>query len=299
MHKKNLALIASALPIGSLIAGHAAIAQETSFEPVIVTAQKREQSIYEVPVAISAFSAEMIEKQGISDLTDIGKFVPNLNVTGFSAGHTSSANPFIRGIGLQDHLITTDPGVGVYVDGVYLGRQVGPELEPCEHRARRGAARSAGHPVRTQLDRRRHQHHHAPARRRGRRSGVADGRIARTPERRFLHEHEFLGPVRDVPDGRIPEPRRTWQVPDAREPAQGSRRARGHFGAGRAQVVAERSTFVPPHCRRQRGRQRPPSLRHADRRGAERRRVRLPATAIRIRPRIRTTTTPARSRRSR
>jgi iron complex outermembrane receptor protein len=125
VHKRNLALIASAMPIGSLIAGQAAVAQETSFEPVIVTAQKREQSIYDVPVAISAFSAETMEKQGISDLTDIGKFVPNLNVTGFSAGHTSSANPFIRGIGLQDHLITTDPGVGVYVDGVYLGRQVG------------------------------------------------------------------------------------------------------------------------------------------------------------------------------
>lgn len=125
MHKKNLALIASAMPIGGLLAAQSAIAQETSFEPVIVTAQKREQSIYDVPVAISAFSAETIEKQGISDLTDIGKFVPNLNVTGFSAGHTASANPFIRGIGLQDHLITTDPGVGVYVDGVYLGRQVG------------------------------------------------------------------------------------------------------------------------------------------------------------------------------
>ncbi|MEX0735766.1 MAG: TonB-dependent receptor [Steroidobacteraceae bacterium] len=125
MHKKNLALIVSAMPIGGLLAAQSAIAQETSFEPVIVTAQKREQSIYDVPVAISAFSAETIEKQGISDLTDIGKFVPNLNVTGFSAGHTASANPFIRGIGLQDHLITTDPGVGVYVDGVYLGRQVG------------------------------------------------------------------------------------------------------------------------------------------------------------------------------
>ncbi len=61
----------------------------------------------------------------MQSLTDIGKFVPNLNVTEFSAGSTSSANPFIRGIGLQDHLITTDPGVGVYVDGVYLGRQVG------------------------------------------------------------------------------------------------------------------------------------------------------------------------------
>jgi iron complex outermembrane receptor protein len=128
VQKKNLALVVGALPIGGLLAGPAAVAQETAgpvFEPIIVTAQKREQSIYEVPVAISAFSADTIEKQGIADLTDIGKFVPNLNVTGFSAGHTASANPFIRGIGLQDHLITTDPGVGVYVDGVYLGRQVG------------------------------------------------------------------------------------------------------------------------------------------------------------------------------
>jgi iron complex outermembrane receptor protein len=127
VHKKNLALIASAMPIGCLFAGQVSAAEEqtTVFEPVIVTAQKREQSIYEVPVAISAFTADTIEKQGIADLTDIGKFVPNLNVTGFSAGSVSSVNAFIRGIGLQDHLITTDPGVGVYVDGVYLGRQVG------------------------------------------------------------------------------------------------------------------------------------------------------------------------------
>ena len=95
------------------------------FEEIVVTAKKREESIYEVPVAISAFQGEALSKQGIVDLTDIGKFVPNLNVTGFSAGHTSSVNPFIRGIGLQDHLITTDPGVAVYIDGVYLGRQVG------------------------------------------------------------------------------------------------------------------------------------------------------------------------------
>jgi iron complex outermembrane receptor protein len=94
-------------------------------QEIIVTAKRREESIYEVPVAISAFIGEEMQKQGIMDLTDIGKFVPNLNVTGFSAGHVSSVNPFIRGIGLQDHLITTDPGVSVYVDGVYLGRQVG------------------------------------------------------------------------------------------------------------------------------------------------------------------------------
>jgi len=128
MKTMHLALVAMALPVAGFGVGSIALAQETAkpiFEEVIVTAQKRAQDIYDVPVAISAFSAATIEKQGISDLTDIGKFVPNLNVTGFSAGHTSSTNPFIRGIGLQDHLILTDPGVGVYVDGVYLGRQVG------------------------------------------------------------------------------------------------------------------------------------------------------------------------------
>jgi iron complex outermembrane receptor protein len=98
---------------------------DSLFDEIVVTATKREQNIYEVPMSISAFSGDTIQAQGITDLVDVGKFVPNLNVTTFSAGHTSSANPFIRGIGLQDHLITTDPGVSVYVDGVYLGRQVG------------------------------------------------------------------------------------------------------------------------------------------------------------------------------
>lgn len=99
--------------------------EESLFEEITVTAAKREQSIYEVPIAVSAFEGDKLAQQGIVDIVDIGKFVPNLNITQFSAGHTSSANPFIRGIGLQDHLITTDPGVSVYVDGVYLGRQVG------------------------------------------------------------------------------------------------------------------------------------------------------------------------------
>ena len=128
MNKRNLAVIMCAAPLCALFVAPAVLAQQEDdsvFDTVIVTAQKREQSIYDVPVAISAFTPESMEKQGIVDLTDIGKFVPNLNITGFSAGHTSSQNPFIRGIGLQDHLITTEPGVGVYVDGVYLGRQVG------------------------------------------------------------------------------------------------------------------------------------------------------------------------------
>ncbi|MGA0265013.1 MAG: TonB-dependent receptor [Lysobacterales bacterium] len=131
MNRKTILWASIAAGVASLAVSPVVLAQdqeaeETSvFEEVIVTATKREQSIYEVPVAITAFTEETMERQGITDLTDVGKFVPNLNVTGFSAGHTSSTNAFIRGIGLQDHLITTDPGVGVYVDGVYLGRQVG------------------------------------------------------------------------------------------------------------------------------------------------------------------------------
>ena len=117
-----IACVAVSLAISPL-----ALAQDDDglIEEIMVTATKREQSIYEVPVAVSAFQGDQLAQQGIVDIIDIGKFVPNLNITQFSAGHNSSSNPFIRGIGLQDHLITTDPGVSVYVDGVYLGRQVG------------------------------------------------------------------------------------------------------------------------------------------------------------------------------
>ncbi|MBT8068049.1 MAG: TonB-dependent receptor [Gammaproteobacteria bacterium] len=116
-----------ALFTASLVISPLALAQDEDalIEEIMVTATKREQSIYEVPVAVSAFQGDKLAQQGIVDIIDIGKFVPNLNITQFSAGHNSSSNPFIRGIGLQDHLITTDPGVSVYVDGVYLGRQVG------------------------------------------------------------------------------------------------------------------------------------------------------------------------------
>lgn len=124
---KNKKILLCAFLTAALSGTSVASAQDDGslFEEITVTATKRAESIYEVPIAMSAFKGENLAKQGIVDIVDIGKFVPNLNITQFSAGHNSSANAFIRGIGLQDHLITTDPGVSVYVDGVYLGRQVG------------------------------------------------------------------------------------------------------------------------------------------------------------------------------
>ena len=123
--------------LSGMASGAYAQDDDSLFEEITVTATKRAESIYEVPVAVSAFQGDEMAKQGIANLVDIGKFVPNLNVTSFSGGQVSSVNPFIRGIGLQDHLITTDPGVSVYVDGVYLGRQIGqnwnlPNIERLE-----------------------------------------------------------------------------------------------------------------------------------------------------------------------
>ncbi|WP_440053153.1 TonB-dependent receptor [Pseudoalteromonas sp. T1lg65] len=98
------------------------------FEKIQVTARKRTESLFETPTAITSIGANDIEKANISNLDDIGKFVPNLNITRYGVGNAAHASVFIRGIGLQDHIITTDPGVGVYVDGVYLGRQMGSNL---------------------------------------------------------------------------------------------------------------------------------------------------------------------------
>ena len=101
---------------------------DSAFEEITVTARKREESLYDTPIALSAFSREAIDARNIKNLSDIGKYVPNLNITRFGIGNVSHAALFIRGIGLQDHIITTDPGVGLYVDGVYIGRQMGANL---------------------------------------------------------------------------------------------------------------------------------------------------------------------------
>src|SRR3990167_5098307 len=95
-----------------------------NFDTIIVTAKRIEQNVYEAPVAVTVFGPEALDQRNADNIIDIGKYVPNLTVTNFGAGNPSSQFPSIRGIGFQDHLIVIDPTVGVYVDGVYLGRQI-------------------------------------------------------------------------------------------------------------------------------------------------------------------------------
>ena len=82
-------------------------------------------------MAITAFSANDLELRAASTIADIGKFTPNMTFESASAisGSSSSVTIFIRGIGQTDFTETIDPGVGLYVDGVYISRSVGALLD--------------------------------------------------------------------------------------------------------------------------------------------------------------------------
>jgi len=100
-------------------------------EEVIVTAQKREQSVQDVPIAISAFSADAMKAKGITEVSQLAGIAPNVILdtgTPFS-GSTNTLAAYIRGIGQNDFAFNFDPGVGIYVDGVYLARTVGANVD--------------------------------------------------------------------------------------------------------------------------------------------------------------------------
>jgi iron complex outermembrane receptor protein len=115
---------------GSSTATPAESESSPSLAKIVVTAQKRSENIQDVPIAVSAFSAETLQGHGISDLSQIAVLTPSLQLTNTSAfgSGPSMLSAFIRGIGQDDVAANFDPGVGVYMDGVYLGRLVGANM---------------------------------------------------------------------------------------------------------------------------------------------------------------------------
>ncbi len=92
-----------------------------ALDDVKVTARRTEESIQDIPVAVTSFSREDLEDAQAENLDSLNGAVPNMNLVQ-GRGSASSANIYIRGVGQPDALQTFDPGVGVYVDGVYMSR---------------------------------------------------------------------------------------------------------------------------------------------------------------------------------
>lgn len=104
---------------------------ETELNEILVTARRRQENAQTVPIAISAFNDAALKARGVNNTLDLGNAVPNVkfdNTSSFS-GLSSSFQAFIRGIGQSDFAMNTDPGVGVYVDGVYYARTVGSVVD--------------------------------------------------------------------------------------------------------------------------------------------------------------------------
>ncbi|MDO8901432.1 MAG: TonB-dependent receptor [Phenylobacterium sp.] len=124
------ALLASA---AMAVAPAAAVAQAPAqgvsvVEELVVTARRREETLKDVPVAVTAVTAERLEATGAADITRLQQSTPNLTVQ-VARGSNSTLISFIRGVGQQDPLWGFEPGVGLYVDDVYIARPQGAVLD--------------------------------------------------------------------------------------------------------------------------------------------------------------------------
>lgn len=113
--------LAAAIAAAGAISASPALYAQGALEEVIVTAQKREQSLQDVPVAVSAFNAEAIKKTGVKDMFDLQVNAPSLIV---GQTQTSTTSTFqIRGVFTSSQNFGLESSVGLYVDGVYRARQ--------------------------------------------------------------------------------------------------------------------------------------------------------------------------------
>ena len=119
--------LATAL-VGALALAPPSLAQPGGFsiEEVVVTARKREEGLQDAPISITAVTGEALELRQIDSSDKLAQVTPNLtfDANAPTSGHSGAAQIYIRGIGQQDFLGVVDPGVGVYVDGVYYARTI-------------------------------------------------------------------------------------------------------------------------------------------------------------------------------
>ena len=136
-HNRNRSFLA--LAIATALSGNIAIAEEVKtdkssvdedagLERIEVTARKTLESLQNVPVSVTSIGAEQLAQNGISVMTEVQQFSPNTTLQ-TSRGTNSTLTAFIRGVGQDDPLWGYEPGVGIYVDDVYIARPQGAVLD--------------------------------------------------------------------------------------------------------------------------------------------------------------------------
>jgi iron complex outermembrane recepter protein len=107
-----------------------ASADTGGLEEVIVTATKRSQSVQNVPISVTAFTTTELQEKNLNDIHSLTALTPGVNLDAGSpfSGDSSVLSASIRGIGQDDFAFNLNPGVGVYVDGVFLARTIGANI---------------------------------------------------------------------------------------------------------------------------------------------------------------------------
>src|SRR5215470_18051183 len=99
-----------------------------ALEEIVVSARRRDENLEDTPVSVTVFGADELARRSVGELEEIAAFTPDLRASAGPQGG-SAGQYFARGVGQLDFIASTDPGVGVYVDGVYLGRTTGATFD--------------------------------------------------------------------------------------------------------------------------------------------------------------------------
>jgi iron complex outermembrane receptor protein len=107
--------------------GSAASSDQGALAEIVVTAERRAENVQNVPISVAAFTADTLQSRNLVDIHALGNLVPGVNLDAGApfSGDRSVLSASIRGIGQDDFAFNLNPGVGVYVDGVYFARTIG------------------------------------------------------------------------------------------------------------------------------------------------------------------------------
>jgi len=132
-------ILRAAAAFGALVAAHPVQAQEqvqtaegvseAESTEIVVTARRREEKLQDVPIAVTAIGGDALDQRGFDGVTDVAQVAPNLQFTPGQGGNSGGVSAFIRGVGENDFIITSDPAVALYIDGVYVARSFGATTE--------------------------------------------------------------------------------------------------------------------------------------------------------------------------